>query len=137
MKNAGKYGDRQNEIRNRAGRDYCGAGADGFENEAVLLFGFGHGVGSLTVGHAGRIVVAEEFHIAAERNRGDLPARAVTVVETAISGPNPIEKTTTLMPHQRATRNGQAHERTRQLSAQTGTAPGSQQGRHRTRSSPP
>ena len=33
------------------------------------------------VGHARRIVVAEEFYVAAERNRGDFPAGAVTVIE--------------------------------------------------------
>ena len=34
------------------------------------------------VRHAGGIFVAEEFYVAAERNGGDFPARAVAVVKT-------------------------------------------------------
>ncbi len=56
-------------------------GADPLVHEADRLLGLGHGGGGLLVGHARRIVVAEEFHIAAERNRRDLPAGAVAVVE--------------------------------------------------------
>ena len=33
------------------------------------------------VGHAGGVLVAEEFDVAAERDGGDLPAGAVAVVE--------------------------------------------------------
>ena len=54
---------------------------DRLVDEAVLLFGLGHGRGGLMIGHARGVVVAEELHIAAERHRGDFPARAVAVVE--------------------------------------------------------
>ena len=37
--------------------------------------------------HARGILVAEEFHVAAERNGGDLPARAVAVVKADEFGP--------------------------------------------------
>src|ERR1019366_6851748 len=56
---------------------------------AVLLLSFVHGGGSLVVGHARRIVVAKELHIAAERNRGDFPAGAVAVVEADYFGAKP------------------------------------------------
>jgi hypothetical protein len=50
--------------------------------KAVALFGFRHRSGRFGIGNAGRVIVAEEFHEAAERNGRQLPARAVAVVET-------------------------------------------------------
>ena len=79
--NGGENHDRQNEIGDRPGRHHRGAGGDRLVDEAVLLFGLGHRRGGLVVGHARGVVVAEEFHVAAERHRGDFPARAVAVVE--------------------------------------------------------
>ena len=52
----------------------------------------GHAGGGLMIGHARRILVAEEFHIAAERDRGDFPARAVAVVEADDFGPETDRK---------------------------------------------
>ena len=56
-------------------------------HEADLAFGFGHGGGRGVIGHARGILVAEKFHIAAERNSADLPARIVAVVESEQLGP--------------------------------------------------
>ena len=80
--NAGENDDRQDEIRDRAGRHHGGARADRLVDKADFFFCLAHGGGGLMVGHARRIVVAEEFHIAAERHRGDFPARAVAVVRS-------------------------------------------------------
>ena len=50
-------------------------------DEALLFVGFVHTGERGLVRYAGSIFVAEEFHIAAERHRGDFPARAMFVVE--------------------------------------------------------
>ena len=42
---------------------------------------------ALGIRHAGGILVAEEFYVAAERDGGDFPARAVAVVKTDNFGP--------------------------------------------------
>ena len=81
MKMRGEDDDGEDEIGDRAGRHHRGARANLLVDEADLLFFLGHGGRGVLVGHAGGIVVAEEFHIAAERNRRHLPARAVAVVE--------------------------------------------------------
>ena len=67
-------------------------GPTGLWTKLSCLLGLAHGGGGLMVGHARRIVVAEEFHIAAERNRGDFPARAVAVVEADDFGPETDRK---------------------------------------------
>jgi len=48
-------------------------------------------------------LVAEELHVATERDRRNLPARPVTVVETRKFRPKPSEKVKTLYAAQRAT----------------------------------
>ena len=86
------------------GRHHGGARADRLMDEAVFLFGLAHGGGGRLVGHAGRIVVAEKFHIAAERHRGDLPAGAIAVVEAGDLRAEADREGEHAMPHQRATR---------------------------------
>jgi len=78
---AGENGDRQDEIRDRAGRHHGGTRADRLVDKANRSLGLVHGGRGRMIGHARRIVVAEEFHIATERNRGDFPARSVTVIK--------------------------------------------------------
>src|SRR5205814_10011563 len=46
----------------------------------------------LSVGHAGRVLVADEFHIAAERNGRELPAGAVAIGEAQKLAPEPDRK---------------------------------------------
>jgi hypothetical protein len=79
--NAGENGNRQHEVRDRAGRYNRSAGADLLADEAVLLFILAHGGSGGVIWLASRIVVTEEFHVAAERDRRDLPARSMTVIE--------------------------------------------------------
>ena len=82
--NAGENRDRQNEIRDRPGRDHGRARADRLVDKADRLFFLAScRRAAAMIGHAGRIFIAEEFHVAAQRNRRDLPAGAVAVVETA------------------------------------------------------
>ena len=50
-------------------------------DEADLFLRLAHRGGGFVVGHARRVLVAEEFHIAAEGNGGDFPARAEAVIE--------------------------------------------------------
>src|SRR6185295_8876826 len=50
-------------------------------HETLLPLGLGHRRKRLLVRDAGGVFVAEEFHIAAERNGGNLPARAVAIIE--------------------------------------------------------
>ena len=77
----GENDDRQDEIRDRASRHHGGTRADRLVDEADLFFRLAHGGGGLVVRYARGIFVAEEFHIATERNRGDFPASSVAVVE--------------------------------------------------------
>jgi hypothetical protein len=56
--------------------------AIGLEHEAVFLFGFGQSSSCRSVRNACSILVPEKFHIATERDGGNLPARAVTVIES-------------------------------------------------------
>src|SRR5690606_31781591 len=55
--------------------------------EGNTLFGLVHLGQRLGVGRAGRGIVAMKTHITAERDRAQLPARAVAVVETEQFGP--------------------------------------------------
>jgi hypothetical protein len=80
-KNGGENDNGQNEISDRPRRDDGGARANRLVDKADGFFLLGHRGRGLLVGHARRILVAEEFHIAAERDRGNFPARAVTVVK--------------------------------------------------------
>src|SRR5215469_4736420 len=50
-------------------------------HKAVAALLIGHGGKRGCIRDAGRVLVAEEFHITAEWNRREFPARAVTVVE--------------------------------------------------------
>src|SRR6516162_11150783 len=50
-------------------------------NKAVPALLIGHGGKRGRIWDTGRVLVAEEFHITAERNGGQLPAGAVTVVK--------------------------------------------------------
>ena len=90
------------------------------------------------VGHARRVLVAEELHIAAERDRGDLPARAVAVVE-ADEFRTEADRERQHLECRTSARSGsgQAHGRTRRSSARTGTERYSRRARRRMRSSPP
>ena len=73
--------DGQNEIRHRPGHDYGRALEHRLEEKAVLAFAFVHGLQARSVRGAAGILVAEEFDVAAERNGGDFPARAVAIVK--------------------------------------------------------
>src|SRR5262249_20191276 len=50
-------------------------------NKAVSALFIGHGGKRSRIRDTGRVLVTEEFHVAAEWNGGELPACAVTVVE--------------------------------------------------------
>jgi hypothetical protein len=78
---AGKNHDGQKEICQRSGQHDGRAFAYRLEHEALRLLGLVHGRQARTIRHAGGVLVAEEFHIAAQRNGGNLPPRTVTVVE--------------------------------------------------------
>ena len=80
-KNGGENDNRQDEISDRPRSHDGSAGADRLVDKADGFFLLGHGSRGRLVGHARGILVAEEFHIAAKRDRGDFPARAVTVVK--------------------------------------------------------
>ena len=54
--------------------------------EALLAVGLAHAGKRGLVRRAGRAVVAEELHIAAERHRRELPAGAVAVIEAGQFG---------------------------------------------------
>ena len=80
-KNAGENRDCQNEIRDWTCCDHGGARTDPLVHETHRFLGFGHLRHGLPVGHARGILVAEEFHVAAEGYCRDLPACAVAVEE--------------------------------------------------------
>src|SRR6185312_3958136 len=77
----GEDGDGEDEVGDRAGGDDGGARADRLEHEGDLLLLLGHQRGGVPIRDTGRILVAEEFHKAAEGNGGEFPAGAVAVVE--------------------------------------------------------
>ncbi len=81
-----------------------GALADRLVVEAAVALLGRHGGERLRRRRRRLAVVAEELDVAAERNRGDLPARAMPVVEAGELRPNPSEKVSTFTPAQRATR---------------------------------
>src|SRR5260221_14395506 len=57
------------------------AGMGRLESKAAVLHVVRHGRGCGLVGHARRVFVAEKFYVPAKRNRGNLPACAITVIE--------------------------------------------------------
>ena len=79
---AGEDHDRQDEIGDRAGGDDRGARTDLLVMEAAGVLFRGHAGERLGRRRRGLAIVAEELHIAAERDRRDLPAGAMAVVET-------------------------------------------------------
>ena len=78
---AGKNHDGQDEIRQRPGDDDGRALGHRLEHEALRALLRIHGGEPRGIGHARRVLVAEELHKAAERNRRDFPARSVAVIE--------------------------------------------------------
>ena len=84
--NGSKNRDRQHEIRDRTGSDYSCARAHRLKHETVFPIGMPTSTPRQPVRHACRIVVAKELHIAAERDRGNFPARSVPVVEAGDFG---------------------------------------------------
>src|SRR4029453_3083445 len=72
---------RQKEIGERARCHYGRALTQGLEKEAVAALGRGPAGARGLIGYASGVLVSEELDVAAERDRGDLPARAMTVVE--------------------------------------------------------
>ncbi len=76
-----KNDDSQNEIRHRSGDDYGGALGYRLEEKALLAFVFGHALQTRSIRGASGVLIAEELYVAAERNGGDFPARAVTIVK--------------------------------------------------------
>jgi hypothetical protein len=73
--------DREDEIGDRARRDDGGPLGNVLVREADLAFGLVHGGERRLVRHARGVLVAEEFHIAAQRDGGELPTGAVAVRE--------------------------------------------------------
>src|SRR5581483_8750754 len=73
--------NRKNEVRDRARGNNGGTRWQRLEVEAHRALRLGHGGGRLMIGRTGDTLVAEEFHVATERDRGQLPARAVLVVK--------------------------------------------------------
>ena len=71
----------QKEIGHRPGHHNGRALGHRLKHETLRFLAFVHGGKALGVRHARRILVAEEFHIAAERDGGDFPARVVAVVK--------------------------------------------------------
>jgi hypothetical protein len=74
--------DGQDEIGDRAGGDDGRTRSHPLVVEAAGALFRGHVGERFGRGRRGLGVVAEELHIAAERHRRDLPAGAVTVIET-------------------------------------------------------
>ena len=73
--------DRQDEVGNRSCRNDRGALRHRLEEEADPSFLFSHLIDGGGVRDARGILVAEEFHITPERDRRDLPARSMAIVE--------------------------------------------------------
>ena len=71
----------QYEICRRAGHDDGRSASDRLMNEAVLALLRAHGSNRRLVGNARRIIVAEEFYVAAKWNGAQLPSRVMAVVE--------------------------------------------------------
>ncbi len=82
----GKNDDGQDEIRQRPGHHDGRALAHRLKEEAFGAFAIVHGFEPRRFRNACGILVAEEFHIAAERNGRDLPAGAVPIVKAAEFG---------------------------------------------------
>src|SRR5580704_5341920 len=78
---AGKDHYGQKEIGHRSGHHDGRAFGHRLEHETLRFLAFIHGGQALGVRHARGILIAEEFYIAAERDGGDFPARAVAVVK--------------------------------------------------------
>ena len=84
---AGKNHYGQKEIGHRPGHHDGRALGHRLKHKTLRFLAFIHGSKALGVRHAGGIFVAEEFHVAAERDGGDFPPRAVAVVKTDDFGP--------------------------------------------------
>ncbi len=78
---AGKQQDREDEVRHRPGDDDRRALGDRLGREADRPLVRGHLRDGVRIGDAGAVGVAVELDVAAERDRAELPAGAVTVVE--------------------------------------------------------
>src|SRR5690606_11509865 len=78
---AGEDDEGEDEIGDRASGDDRRALPDILGEERVLAVLVRHAGDRVAARRAGGVLVAEELHIAAERNGRDLPARAVPVVE--------------------------------------------------------
>ena len=78
----GKDHDRQNEIGDRTGGHDRRARSDFLVVEAARALFFGHAGERFGRRRRGLALVAEELDVATERDRRNLPARAVAVVET-------------------------------------------------------
>ena len=87
-----KHRDGEQEVERRPGKDRDGALPDRLGVEGHLALGLGQRLDFGGVRRARRIHVADEFHVAAERDRGQLPARAVAVVEAEKFGPEADRK---------------------------------------------
>ena len=86
----GENHDRQYEIRNRSGDDDGRPLGHGLKHEALRPLARIQGGGVCgAVGRAGDVVVAEKLDKAAERDRGNLPARAVAIIEPDELGAEP------------------------------------------------
>src|SRR5262249_32832604 len=68
-------------IRQRAGKDDRRTTCDRLIDKTVPALLLGHVGGSRLIGNASDVVVAEEFHVTAERYGSDFPSRRPAVVE--------------------------------------------------------
>jgi len=84
--NGSKNGDRQHEVGDRTGGDYRCTRGHRLKHETVFSIGARHRRRGSLIRHACRIVVAEELHIAAERNCRNFPARSVPIIEAGDFG---------------------------------------------------
>ena len=79
---AGEDQDRQQEVGDRPRGHDRGALAERLSREGALALALRHARDPGSVGSAGGVGVAGEFHVAAKRDQREAPARAVPVVET-------------------------------------------------------
>ena len=81
MKIAGENHYRQNEIRHRPGDDDGRALAHRLKHEAFGALGLVHAGETRAARNARGVVIAEKLDESAERDRGNLPAGSIAIVE--------------------------------------------------------
>src|SRR5262249_21752284 len=90
--NSGEDDDGEQEIRGRARCDDGSALPNRLVVEALAALRLAQSGDRFALGHARGVLISEEFHVAAERNCGELPARAMPVGETEKLSPEADRK---------------------------------------------